>query len=184
MAPRQPSNRQPGSPRTSACDTAECAAWFAGRLPDDWYVGPLEVLADKDEIVVIGPLAAPGNAPEGHEQQAALARITAFREETRAQRMAVAEAAQQQWQRTVSWAVRCGELEARFTTQAVPVMTRLRMEERQILDTLIDAGVVRSRSEALAWCVGQVGLHQQEWIGRLREAMSEVERVRAEGPTG
>ena len=98
--------------------------------------------------------------------------------------MAVAEAAQLQWQRSVSWAVRCGEIEARFTTQAVPVMTRLRMEERRILDTLIDAGVVRSRSEALAWRVGQVGLHQQEWIGRLREAMSEVERVQAEGPTG
>ncbi len=61
-------------------------------------------------------------------------------------------------------------------------MTRLRFDERQVLDTLIDSGVVRSRSEGLAWCVHQVGQHQSEWIDRLKEAMSEVERIRSEGP--
>jgi hypothetical protein len=51
-----------------------------------------------------------------------------------------------------------------------------------VLDTLVDAGVARSRSEALAWCVRLVGRHADDWLGGLREAMSEVDRLRAEGP--
>ena len=164
------------------CDLASCAAWFAGRLPDDWFVEPVSVRADKDEIMVFGRLAEPVNVTAGQERDAALARITGFREDTRLHRMRVAEGAQQHWQRSVSWVAVCGEVEARFTTQTVPVMTRLRFDERQVLDTLIDAGVARSRSEAMAWCVNQVGLHQSEWIDRLRTAMTEVERIRNEGP--
>jgi hypothetical protein len=96
--------------------------------------------------------------------------------------MGVAESAQQHWQRQVTWAASCDESEVVFTNASVRVMTRLRFDDRQVLDTLIDSGVARSRSEALAWCVAQVGQHQSEWIDRLREAMSEVERIRAEGP--
>ena len=62
-------------------------------------------------------------------------------------------------------------------------MTRLRMAEREVLDTLIDAGIARSRSEALAWCVRLVGRNEEAWINQLREAMAEVAKVRAEGPT-
>ena len=62
-------------------------------------------------------------------------------------------------------------------------MTRLRQPERKVLDTLVDAGVARSRSEALAWCVRLVGEHAEEWLGELREAMSAVDRLRAQGPT-
>ena len=164
------------------CDGPECAAWFAGQVPNTWFVGPLDATVDKDEIIVTGVLATPANAPEGQERSAAMARVVSFREESRGQRMQIADVAQHQWQRAVSWAVRCGDLHVHFTTQAVPVMTRLRMDERSVLDILIDAGVARSRSEALAWCVGQVGVHQGEWISRLRDAMTEVERVRAEGP--
>ena len=51
-----------------------------------------------------------------------------------------------------------------------------------MLDTLIDAGVARSRSEALAWCVRLVDRHQGEWIDQLRDAMSKVEEIRADGP--
>jgi hypothetical protein len=61
-------------------------------------------------------------------------------------------------------------------------MTRLRQSERQVLDTLVDAGVARSRSDALAWCVRLVGKHTDEWLSGLRDAMSEVEKRRAEGP--
>ncbi len=53
-----------------------------------------------------------------------------------------------------------------------------------MLDTLVDAGVARSRSEALAWCVKLVGQHSEEWLGQLRSAMDEVERVRRAGPAG
>jgi len=166
------------------CDDADCAAWFAGRIPDDWFHEPVTVRSDRDEILVTGTLATPGAVPEGDDalRLAAEARITGFREDTRPQRMKIAEAAQARWGRVVSWAAACGPVEVRFTTASVPVMTRLRLDQRQVLDTLIDSGVVRSRSEGLAWCVHQVGVHQSEWIDRLRDAMSEVERIRNEGP--
>jgi hypothetical protein len=69
-----------------------------------------------------------------------------------------------------------------FTTLSVPVMTRLRQSERRVLDTLVDAGVARSRSDALAWCVRLVGKNADEWLGELREALQHVERARAAGP--
>lgn len=170
--------------RRPACDEVEAAAWFAGRLPDDWFEAPVTVHADRDEILVHGQLAEPTGAPEGDDaaRVAAEARIAGFREDTRQQRMKIAEVAQGRWGRVVSWTVTCGPVEAAYTTASVPVMTRLRFDQRQVLDTLIDTGVARSRSEALAWCVAQVGEHQSEWIGRLKEAMSEVERIRGEGP--
>jgi hypothetical protein len=62
------------------------------------------------------------------------------------------------------------------------VMTRLRQPERQVLDTLVDAGVARSRSEALAWCVKLVGRHTDEWLTDLREAMTQVDELRRRGP--
>lgn len=163
----------------------ELAAWFAGRTPDQWFEGAITVRADRDEIIVTGRLATPGSSPEGEEAAAiaAQSRISAFREETRLDRMKIADAAQQRFQRHVSWETMCGEVEELFTNASVPVMTRLRFDQRQVLDTLIDTGVARSRSEALAWCVAQVGQHQSEWIDRLREAMSEVERIRSQGPT-
>src|SRR5213078_89766 len=48
---------------------------------------------------------------------------------------------------------------------------RLRMRERQTLDTLVGAGVARSRSDALAWCVRLVREHEGEWIEQLRHAL-------------
>lgn len=166
------------------CASEQASAWFAGRLPDDWFSEPVNVRVDRDEILVTGRLEMPSGVPdgEGMAEVAAESRIAQFREETRTQRMAVAEAAQAQWLRTVSWVAECGSVTVAFTTASVPVMTRLRFDDRQVLDTLIDAGVVRSRSEALAWCVDQVGQNQSEWIDRLKAAMSEVERIRGEGP--
>jgi hypothetical protein len=69
-----------------------------------------------------------------------------------------------------------------YTTHSVPVMTRLRQNERTVLDTLVDAGVARSRSDALAWCVRLVGEHEDSWLSDLRTALQHVEQVRAEGP--
>ena len=63
-------------------------------------------------------------------------------------------------------------------------MTRLRMRERAVLDTLIDAGVARSRSEALAWCVRLVDRHQGEWIGSAaRRPRPRCRRPGRPGPT-
>ena len=84
--------------------------------------------------------------------------------------------------RKVSWGVRVGDHHELWTHVAAPVMTRLRQPQRMVLDTLVDAGVARSRSDALAWCVRLVGQHEEDWLGELREAMSHVADVRSKGP--
>ena len=163
----------------------ELRGWFAGRIPDDWFKGPLEVTVDREEILVIGDLAevkATKGASEAEATAARESRIEAFREETRPARMSIAEEAQRRFRRHVSWGVRIGGETETFTTAAVPVMTRLRMRERGVLDTLVDSGVARSRSEALAWCVRLVGDNESEWIEKLRGALGAVREARGEGP--
>jgi len=162
----------------------EVQAWFAGRLPDGWFTAPPTVTADREEILVVGPLPEPDVGEAGHDAAtvARRARIRGFREDTRSARMRIADEAEMLWGRKVSWGAACGSVDEVFTTQSVPVMSRLRMSERAVLDTLIDAGVARSRSEALAWCVRLVGEHQADWIEQLRDAVANVERVRKGGP--
>jgi hypothetical protein len=141
------------------------------------------VIVDRDEITVVCTLASP--LVEGDVAAVAAAetgRISRFREETRDRRMEVAREAEHRYGRKVAWGARCGNAEQIFTSLSVPVMTRLRQNERQVLDTLVDAGVARSRSDALAWCVRLVGEHAEDWLSRLRDAMQAVEQVRAEGP--
>ena len=62
-------------------------------------------------------------------------------------------------------------------------MTRLRLPSGRVFDTLVDAGVARSRSDALAWCVRLVGGDEIDWIGSLRDALQAVEEARRAGPT-
>jgi hypothetical protein len=94
----------------------------------------------------------------------------------------VARQVEHRYQRKVAWGVRCGDTEDLFTHLSAPVMTRLRQPERQVLDTLVDAGVARSRSEALAWCVKLVGQHTDDWLTELRDAMTRVDELRRRGP--
>jgi hypothetical protein len=125
-----------------------------------------------------GELPPPGD----DASEATAGRISRFREETREKRMQIADEAEARYGRKVAWGASIGETRVLFTHLSVPVMTRLRQTERQVLDTLVDAGVARSRSEALAWCVRLVGEHSDEWLASLRAAMSEVDKLRAEGP--
>jgi hypothetical protein len=143
--------------------------WFAARIPKSWNAGGLDVMFDQDEILVVVELPETGS-------------IRHFRESTRDERMVLAGAAEQRFTRKVSWGARAGEVVVVFTTASVPVMTRLRLSERRVLDTLIDAGVARSRSEALAWCVRLVGDNEREWIAELRSAFEAVEVARSRGP--
>ena len=162
------------------------AAWFTGRLPQDWFTGAPEVTADRDEILVIGTLAdpeLPDRATPEAVAAARSARIDGFREDTRERRMAIAREAEQRFGRRVSWGAQAGDVRTLFTTLSVPAMTRLRMPERRVLDTLVEAGVARSRSHALAWCVRLVAERQDEWLRDLRDALTSVERVRGAGPT-
>lgn len=163
----------------------EIAAWFAGRVGDTWFAGAPDVRVDRDEILVTGRLGEPDideSAGPDAKGVALAARIDGFREDSREQRIKVALEAEHRFGRKVSWAARCGDVEQRFTAAAVPVMTRLRMDERAVLDTLIDGNVARSRSEALSWCVKLVGEHEADWIAALRSALTEVDDVRQRGP--
>lgn len=163
----------------------EIQGWFAGRLPDGLFAGPPEVTTDRDEILVVGTTAEPdlpADATAEARAAAIAARIGGFREDTRARRMQIAEEAQHRFAKVVSWGVRCADQQVLFTTLSVPAMTRLRMPERSVLDTLVEAGVARSRSHALAWCVRLVAERQDEWLQDLKEALTKVEQVRAEGP--
>jgi len=162
--------------------TEELSAWFAGNLPDDWFISPVSVVFDRDEIIVTGALAVPKLNDGDDVGVAGRARIAAFREDAREQRIAIAERAEAHYLRKVSWAVECGDEHHTFTSASVPVMTRLHLEDRAVLDTLIDAGVARSRSEALAWCVRLVADNESAWIDKLRAAMTDLEALRDEGP--
>ena len=183
--------------------STEIQAWFAGRLPDEWFTGPAQVTIDREEITIVGVLPAPGadaadaagtegaaktdtdtGTGEDAARAAAEGRIKRFREQTRDQRIEIAREAEQRFRRKVAWGARCGSVDEMFTTLAVPVMTRLRQSERRVLDTLVDAGVARSRSDALAWCVRLTGEHADAWLAELRDALRRGAEVRAQGPSG
>ncbi|MFF5449318.1 hypothetical protein [Streptomyces sp. NPDC012888] len=147
----------------------ELRGWFAGRLPVDVYEELVEVVVDREEITVVGRI--PANES-----------VEAFRERTREQRIEVAREAERLYRRKVAWGVRVGEERVLFTHLAVPVMTRLRQSERQVLDLLVAGGVARSRADALAWCVRLVGRNTESWLAELRDSLDRVQRVRAQGP--
>jgi hypothetical protein len=174
-----------GPGRTEPPGTEDARAWITGALPDGWFTGPAEVSIDRDEILIVGALPEPTleeGAADADRAAAQLGRIASFRESTRDQRIQLARQLEHRYQRKVAWGARCGTSSALFTTHSAPVMTRLRQPERQVLDTLVDAGVARSRSDALAWCVRLVGDHADAWLGELRDAMGSVDDLRRRGP--
>ena len=170
--------------------SSDITAWFRGRLPDAWVAAaPADITVDREEITVVLHLDAPDlESPDDVTDDAGRAeaidgRIQRFRDETREARMEIARVAEHRFDRKVSWGATIADRTALFTHLAVPTMTRLRQPERQVLDTLIAAGVARSRADALAWCVRLVGRNTDDWLARLRTAIDNVARVRADGPT-
>jgi hypothetical protein len=168
---------------TAKADVADTAGqirgWFLRRLPKGWFTGEPEVIVDREEITIVGQLPA---VNEGEADATAAERSRKFREETREARIGIAREAERRFGRAVSWGVVSEGRKVMFTTLSVPVMTRLRQAERRVLDTLVEAGVARSRSDALAWSVRLVGEHEDSWLSALRDALRQVEQVRAEGP--
>src|SRR5215831_6934487 len=175
-----------GQDSAMADAAAEIRGWCLSKLPDGWFTRPPEVTVDREEITVVGQLppatGEPAGAGEAGAGAIAAARSRRFREETREARIGIAREAERKFGRRVSWGVVSEGRKVMFTTLSVPVMTRLRQPQRRVLDTLVDAGVARSRSDALAWCVRLVGEHEDSWLCALRDALRQVEQVRAEGP--
>jgi hypothetical protein len=171
--------------RTEPVSAEDAPAFISGLLPDDLFVEAPTITVDRDEIVIVGKIEEPAVADDASDADRAGAqagRITRFRETTRDQRIAIAQQVEHRYQRKVAWGATCGGSQQMFSTLSAPVMTRLRQSQRQVLDTLVDAGVARSRSEALAWCVHLVGEHTQEWLADLRTAMDSVGELRRQGP--
>jgi hypothetical protein len=141
-----------------------------GLIPTDWFQAPVAAQYDDDEILIVGTLGADRSVDE-------------FRGATRLDRMAIADQVEAHFGRKVSWGVAQGETTNLFTTYSPPLATRLRLSERAVLDTLVRAGVARSRSDALGWCVKLVARHEAQWLADLRGALVDVERIRDGGPT-
>ncbi|MEV6606964.1 MULTISPECIES: hypothetical protein [unclassified Kutzneria] len=162
----------------------DAPGWFAGRLPDGWFTGAPEITVDREEIVIVGELPALEGefADDAARAAAESGRISRYREQTREERIEIARQAEHRYGRKVAWGAKLGGTTELFTTLSAPVMTRLRQSERLVLDTLVDAGVARSRSEALAWAVRLVGEHADTWLTELRAAMEKVNDVRSQGP--
>ena len=182
------SGRPGGWQQAEQPDASSAGDWFSGRLPGNWFAGDPTVVVDREEITVIGRLPEQEGSESPESEARAAGRVSRFREETRSERMRIADEAEDRYGRKVAWGVEIGAVgdekyeRILFTHIAVPVMTRLKQPERQVLDTLVAAGVARSRSDALAWSVRLVGEHADEWLGKLREAMRNVDDLRAEGP--
>lgn len=170
---------------TSTLSAEDIRSWFTGRLPREWTQSTPEVELDRDEITIsirLDAVELEDGASDGAQAEAAAGRASSWREETRDARIKIAQEAEQRFDRKVSWGVQIGDRSALFTHLAVPAMTRLRQPQRQVLDTLVEAGVARSRADALAWCVKLVEQHSEEWLQELRDAMGQVQTVRAKGP--
>jgi len=153
---------------------------FEEAVPDGWFVGSVDVSFDDVEVLVVGALPVPGD--QLADAEACRELVAEFREHTRDARIRIAAQAEERYRRKVAWGVRCGDTTMVFTHLAVPTMTRLRLDERTVLDTLVASGVARSRSDALAWCVRLVGRNIDEWLEELRTALEKVDEVRRRGP--
>ena len=150
-------------------ESAGLHGWLAGRLPEGWFEAEPTISVDRDEIVVAGRVPAPELSSDDDEltrSAAEAGRITRFREETRDERMAIDREAQHLFGRSIAWGAEVGGTSKMFTNLSVPVMTRLRQPERLVLDTLVESGVARSRSDALAWCVKLVGTQRRGVVAR------------------
>lgn len=168
--------------RVDRIDPADIEEWFTARLPGEWF-STVTITSDRDEVLLVGTLPdGDGSDGGGGDEAACVGRIKQFREDTRQQRIALASEAEERFQRKVSWGARCGDVGVLFTHLSIPAMTRLRIQERRVLDTLVEGGVARSRSDALAWCVRLVGRNIDDWLEELRAALGTVEEVRRKAP--
>jgi Arc/MetJ-type ribon-helix-helix transcriptional regulator len=162
---------------TTQQTTFSISNWLAGRLPSEWFTA-VEVTLDREEILIVGTI----DAPEAGAADGQSGRIRRFREDTRSARIEVALELEERTGRKVSWGVTCGDTTEVFTRLSVPVMTRLAQPQRRVLDTLVEAGVARSRSDALGWCVRLVAEHESDWLAELEAAMGAVREARDKGP--
>jgi len=161
--------------------THEIQSWLQERALANLLASPPEIALYDDEAVIVLPLAtAELDEALADEQLRAAERalIVRRREETRPWRMKQARELQPKLGRAVAWGMRAGASAALFSTRSVPVMTRLGRTERDVLDTLVAAGVADTRSAALAYAVRAFAAEHIDWLDEVREAIAQVDQVR------
>lgn len=159
---------------------AELQEWLQARLPETLVSQPPHITIYGDEVLIILHINATvpvENAEERSRAEQAL--IAQQREATRSMRMKLAKELQGMLRQPVAWGMRVGHSEMLFTTRSVPVMTRLGRAERDVLDTLVAAGVADTRSSALAYTVRAFAVEHANWLAEVRQALEQVEQVRA-----
>jgi hypothetical protein len=158
----------------------EIKSWLATQLPAALMAAPPEASVYDDELIIVlhalAPEAFSADDEARHSEERRL--IAQLREESRPLRMRLADTLQARYQRPVAWGVRLGESEALFTARTAPVMTRLDRREREVLDTLVAAGVAETRSAALAYCVRVFAAEHADWLAELRGVVARVQAVR------
>ena len=90
--------------------------WFAGRLPDGWFSG-VDVTIEDDQIVVVGALpedGLPATSSAEEKEGAAAGRIARFREETRGERIGIAQEAEERFHKYVTWGAKLSGVTKRF----------------------------------------------------------------------
>src|SRR6185369_13190057 len=100
------SGRSGGWQQAEQPDASDAADLIAGRLPDGWFAGDPTVVVDREEITVIGRLPEQDGADESGAR--ASGRVARFREETRSERMRIADEAEHRYGRKVAWGVEVG----------------------------------------------------------------------------
>jgi hypothetical protein len=143
--------------------------WLGDRLPTEWLAGPAEIDMDREEALVVLPLA------EGIDSGS-------FRQASRDQRIRLAQQAEEAFGISISWGTTTGGERRLFTTVRAAVPVALALPERQVLDGLVEAGVAGDRTEAVAWCIRLVGQHESDWLRDLREAVAAAPPGRRERP--
>jgi hypothetical protein len=160
----------------------ELQSWLQERAPANLLAAPPEIAIYDDEAVIVLPIVTSelddGLAEEA-QRAAERALIVRRREETRPWRMKQARELQPKLGRSVAWGMRAGGSETLFSTRSVPVMTRLGRTERDVLDTLVAAGVADTRSAALAYAVRAFAAEHTDWLDEVREAIAQVDQVRS-----
>ena len=147
---------------------------------------PPEVVVDRDEITIVGELRCRPSPPTRQRPSARRlveGVIAGFREPTRDERIAIARDLETAAGREVAWGVSIDGERSLFTHLAVPVMTRLRQPERQVLDTLVAGGVARSRADALGVVRAAGRSARRRLAGRAHRGDGGRRGVKAAGPT-
>lgn len=145
-------------------------SWFAERLPAAWLSRPAEIELDREEVLVVLPLAAASDP-------------ATFRDATRDTRIELARQAENRFGVKVSWGTVKGGDRHLFTTLRSALTVPVAMPERRVLDALVAAGVATNRSEAVAWCIRLVGRHESDWLRDLRDAVAAAPAGRREIPS-